>query len=111
MSRDCDKPRVMKCRNCDEEGHTSRECPKPRDWSRVKCRNCNQYGHGEKRCPELPAETTGGDWADAGGSAAASAAAGGWADSATETSGNWADDTTAAAGNNDWGDAAASSGW
>lgn len=66
MSRECDKPRVMKCRNCDEEGHASRECPKPRDWSRVKCRNCNNFGHGEKRCPEPPAENTGGDWGGIG---------------------------------------------
>lgn len=97
MSRECDKPRVMKCRNCDEEGHASRECPKPRDWSRVKCRNCNNFGHGEKRCPEPPAETAGSDWGDAGGS---TAAAGGWGDASVESTGNWADDTTAAAGAN-----------
>ena len=47
---------IMICRNCDEsefvmlfripdanpdtEGHMSKECPKPRDYSRVKCSNC-----------------------------------------------------------------------
>lgn len=36
----------MKCRNCDELGHVSRECTKPKDWSRVKCSNCEQMGHG-----------------------------------------------------------------
>lgn len=34
MAKECDKPRDMskvQCRNCDDYGHTSRECPKPRD--------------------------------------------------------------------------------
>jgi hypothetical protein len=39
---DCTNPRKIVCRNCDEEGHESRECPKPRDYSRVKCSNCQQ---------------------------------------------------------------------
>ena len=36
--------RVTKCRNCDEIGHESRDCPKPKDWSRVQCNNCKEYG-------------------------------------------------------------------
>jgi hypothetical protein len=32
----------MQCRNCDEMGHSSRECPKPRDYSKVQCKNCNE---------------------------------------------------------------------
>ena len=35
----------MKCRNCDELGHMSKECSKPKDWSRVKCSNCEQMGY------------------------------------------------------------------
>lgn len=41
---ECPNERVMKCRNCDEIGHLSKECPKPRDYSRVQCNNCLQYG-------------------------------------------------------------------
>ena len=35
MSKDCPNEKKLVCRNCDEEGHLSRECPKPRDckWS------------------------------------------------------------------------------
>lgn len=35
MSKDCPEPRVIRCRNCEEEGHLSRECPKPKDWSKA----------------------------------------------------------------------------
>lgn len=34
MARDCTEPRNLdkvQCRNCDEFGHMSKECPKPRD--------------------------------------------------------------------------------
>lgn len=34
MARDCTEPRNLdkvQCRNCDEYGHMSKECPKPRD--------------------------------------------------------------------------------
>lgn len=106
--RDCDQPRVMRCRNCDEEGHESRQCPKPTDWSRVKCKNCNHFGHGAKRCPEPVVESSGGDWGNGGDTSAA----GGWSDTPQEQStGNWADDTAGATnGNtdgNNWGDAGA----
>ena len=33
-------------------GHMSRDCLKPRDWSRVKCQNCGEMGHGKARCPQ-----------------------------------------------------------
>jgi Zinc knuckle len=45
LSRDCDQPNNpanTKCRNCDEMGHFSRDCPKPRDYSRVQCQNCGE---------------------------------------------------------------------
>jgi hypothetical protein len=31
MARECTEPRKPKCRNCDELGHTARECEKPKD--------------------------------------------------------------------------------
>lgn len=70
MSKECEKPRNVEniqCRNCDEYGHTSRDCPKPRDCespngsgrsliadfaidSRVQCQNCKEMGHTKVRC-------------------------------------------------------------
>ncbi len=41
----------MKCHNCDGP-HISKDCPEPRDYSRVECRNCNQKGNTVARCPE-----------------------------------------------------------
>lgn len=98
----------MQCRNCDEMGHSSRECPKPRDYSKVQCRNCGEsklnqplrvlmpanfvsVGHGAARCknpaaapPEMDAgaggEFSGG--ADFGGAAEAGGAT-------VEASGGW----------------------
>ncbi|KAI1347000.1 hypothetical protein F5Y01DRAFT_296360 [Xylaria sp. FL0043] len=40
------------CRNCDQEGHTSRECPEPKNMSKVQCRNCDEYGHDSRLCPK-----------------------------------------------------------
>lgn len=34
------------CRNCDRNGHFSKDCTEPKNWSKVQCRNCNEYGHG-----------------------------------------------------------------
>ena len=52
FAKDCTNERRIICRNCDAEGHQSRECPKPRDYSRVKCTNCQQMGHTKVRCKE-----------------------------------------------------------
>lgn len=78
----------VQCRNCDEYGHTGKECPKPRDCklqearclqyfqlisfadSRVKCSNCQQMGHTKVRCknPLVPEDDAGdGGFGDNGG--------------------------------------------
>ncbi|KAB5525658.1 hypothetical protein GE09DRAFT_1152125 [Coniochaeta sp. 2T2.1] len=52
----------VQCRNCDEYGHGSRDCPKPRDYSRVKCQNCQEMGHTKVRCKKpLVSEDDAGD--------------------------------------------------
>jgi hypothetical protein len=43
-----------------------KECPKPRDYSRVTCQNCGEKGHTKVRCkappkPEEPADGMGDD--------------------------------------------------
>ncbi|KAI0456912.1 hypothetical protein F5B21DRAFT_118373 [Xylaria acuta] len=53
ISRECTEPKDMskvQCRNCDEYGHGSRECPKPRDYSRIQCQNCGEMGHIKFQC-------------------------------------------------------------
>lgn len=77
---------------------SGRECPKPRDWSRVECQNCGEKGHGRARCPN-PAkedEADGGAGADGGwGDNAGGAAAGG--------DGGWgADEAPAVAADGGW---------
>ena len=44
----------------------SRECPEPKNWSKVKCQNCGEMGHGKARCDKPPAAADDDD-ADAGG--------------------------------------------
>ncbi|KAI0152931.1 hypothetical protein GGR57DRAFT_162921 [Xylariaceae sp. FL1272] len=54
-SRECTEPKNMakvQCRNCDEYGHDSRGCPKPRDYSRITCQNCGEKGHTKVRCKQ-----------------------------------------------------------
>jgi hypothetical protein len=43
---------VVRCFNCNEEGHRSRDCKKPRSDRRRTCRNCNQPGHMASECTE-----------------------------------------------------------
>lgn len=89
----------------------AKECPEPKDWSRVKCNNCQQFGHTVARCREPVAEASGGDWGNAGGDTGG-AASGGWGDDAPATSGapgGWAEDDSAAASG--WGEATDASGW
>ncbi|CZR52959.1 related to hexamer-binding protein HEXBP [Phialocephala subalpina] len=42
-------------------GHASRECPEPKDWSRVKCSVCEEIGHTKVRCPQAKAEAEAGN--------------------------------------------------
>lgn len=75
----------------------SRECDKPKDWSRVKCSNCLKYGHGVKRCPE---PEVAGDSYSMGGNGwnaptDSGAATGGWDNADAEptaTASGWAGD-------------------
>lgn len=46
------------CRNCDSDQHISKDCPKPRDYSRVTCRTCGQKGHTSVKCKEPPKDDT-----------------------------------------------------
>ncbi|XP_046639036.1 zinc finger CCCH domain-containing protein 18-like [Daphnia pulicaria] len=58
------------CFNCNEEGHMSRECPKPstrgggrgggRGGSTATCYNCNEDGHMSRECPEPSTRGRGG---------------------------------------------------
>ena len=58
MSRDCPQGggsgRPMSCYNCNEEGHISRDCPKPREGGGgpMSCFNCNEEGHMSRDCPK-----------------------------------------------------------
>ncbi|KAI1290612.1 hypothetical protein F5Y03DRAFT_378121 [Xylaria venustula] len=79
----------IQCRNCDEFGHDSRGCPKPRDYSRVQCQNCGEMGHTKVRCKK---ETVAPDDYDAGG--AGGADDGGF----TATSDGWQQDAAANSG-------------
>lgn len=81
----------VQCRNCDEYGHESRGCPKPRDYSRVQCQNCGEKGHTKVRCKK---ETVAPDNFDNDGPAmedsgnAEQPASDGWMKEATAKSGS-----------------------
>lgn len=38
------------CFKCDSQEYLSRECPLPREYSRVKCKTCGEMGHTTVRC-------------------------------------------------------------
>lgn len=66
----------------------SRECPKPRDYSRITCSNCQEKGHGRARCPAPVAEEASNDAPPANDFAAAPSTFD--AGPAVEVAGNWA---------------------
>jgi cellular nucleic acid-binding protein len=90
---DCPNERVIKCRNCEEVGHVSRECPKPTDWSKVQCRNCKVYGHTVKRCPEPVFENTSGFSGGGSDNGTGVGASGSWntGGGTVAAEGNWAE--------------------
>ncbi|KAG8533730.1 uncharacterized protein KY384_001471 [Bacidia gigantensis] len=48
------KNKDMKCYNCQELGHHSSDCDKPKREKQVKtCRNCNKPGHIASQCPDI----------------------------------------------------------
>jgi hypothetical protein len=60
MKADCPEPRIMRCRHCNQEGHTMRNCPdptcppqEPREFT-GECRACGQTGHRAIDCPDKP---------------------------------------------------------
>lgn len=44
------KPKVFRCYNCKDEGHSANKCPKPR----VECTSCKCLGHLSKDCRRQP---------------------------------------------------------
>ncbi|KAJ5659655.1 hypothetical protein N7507_006106, partial [Penicillium longicatenatum] len=46
---------VLKCRNCDEMGHSAKNCKQERteaERTQIKCSNCEAIGHRVRDCPE-----------------------------------------------------------
>jgi hypothetical protein len=99
----------VQCRNCDEFGHTGRECLKPTDWSRVECSNCHEKGHSYKRCKQPAA-------VDSGNEGDGMADGGGWgttADDSKSGASGWGADEQATNGGKGggWDDSAAPGSW
>lgn len=44
----------------------AKDCPKPRDMSRVKCMNCSEMGHFKSKCPKPVVEDDAGDAGNGG---------------------------------------------
>jgi len=114
MAVECDKPRRVTCRNCEKDGHMARDCPEPKDWSKVrqspipisnilltgtkvKCSNCGEMGHTIKRCKKEIPEDNDGDKdggfglndSGPGDAFAAVESTGGWGTAAVAASGGW----------------------
>ncbi len=51
----------MKCFNCQETGHSSKDCQNPKkEREPMKCFNCQETGHGSRDCPNPKKEREGG---------------------------------------------------
>lgn len=53
-STECPNPKVFTgtCRNCQHQGHMSSQCPQSRVFNGT-CRNCQQVGHRKTNCPTV----------------------------------------------------------
>ena len=43
---------VIQCANCNNDGHRARDCTEPRKSGKRGCKNCGVDGHIAKECPE-----------------------------------------------------------
>ncbi|KAF1970716.1 hypothetical protein BU23DRAFT_473536, partial [Bimuria novae-zelandiae CBS 107.79] len=41
-----------KCRNCEQRGHLSRDCPEGKDYDLITCHRCKMDRHESPNCPE-----------------------------------------------------------
>lgn len=136
MAKECEKPKNpanSTCRNCDQVGHFSKDCPEPRDWSKVKCNTCGEsessrpsslgltdtiattVGHTVRKCPQANAEGGGGGFGGANGAIgyedATNGDTGAAADSSWETAGAAAADPSSGWGTVPEAPAATAGGW
>ncbi|ETN41359.1 uncharacterized protein HMPREF1541_03294 [Cyphellophora europaea CBS 101466] len=95
IAKECD---IIKCDNCDAEGHVWRDCLAPKDWSRVTCRDCNEKGHTITRCKQPAKEDENATPVNGGRLDTVDAVAG------AGTGGGWEDnnDVAPVAAQNDW---------
>ena len=52
MSRECPKQKVLKCFSCGNEGHMQRDCRR-NFVTRLSCHACKEEGHQRRECPSI----------------------------------------------------------